>query len=293
MLIPAILIFLTAFSFMLLVYGYTSRNRLLERSDKPERKKEAIYDELYRYWGVNAESALTSDKALTVATASAFVLALIGYLFGGLAAAFGTAALGFILAPRFAEGFVKQAKVKAIRANMEFVVNILIGCLEAGMIMEDAIAETARSSPVEVKKDLELVAAAVKQAGLSPAGAFAALARRVPCTETKELCDAVELYTKVGGREALNLIKAVMENIREGANARHQVEQETKGVKTSGLIVGILPVVYVLAMFLISPDLIKTLFETQNGKLILGGCLALYLFGAWLMWTILKGVEEF
>jgi len=293
MLIPAVLIFLTVFSFMLLIYSYSSRNRLMERSVKPEEKKRTIYEELFRYWGVDAESALTSDKALTIATASALALALIGYLIGGPAVTFGAAAMGFLLAPRFAEGFVKQAKIRAFRSNMEFVVNILIGCLEAGMIMEDAIAETARTSPEEIKEDLRLVAAAVKQAGLSPAEAFASLACRVPCTETKELSDAIELYTKVGGREALDLIKAVMDNIREGANARHQVDQETKGVKTSGLIVGALPLGYALIMFLISPDLIKVLFESQTGKLVLIGCLALYLFGAWLMWTILKGVEEF
>jgi len=293
MLIPAALIFLAVFSLMFLIYSYSSRNRLLERSVKSEEKKRTMYDELFQYWGVNAESALASDKALTIATASALVLALTGYLIGGLAVTFGAAALGFVLAPRFAEGLIKRVKVRAYRANMEFVVNILIGCLEAGMILEDAIVETARTAPGEIKEDLRLVAAAVKQAGLSPAEAFAALARRVPCAETKELCDAIELYTRVGGREALDLLKAVMDNIREGANARHQVDQETKGVKTSGFIVGVLPLGYALAMFLISPDLIKVLFDSQNGKFVLVGCLVLYLFGAWLMWTILRGVEDF
>jgi tight adherence protein B len=293
MLILAVLVFLTVFSFMLLIYSYSSYNRLLERSVRPKEKKRALYDELFQYWGVTTESALTSDKALTVAIASALAFALIGYLMGSLFITFGVAVLGFILAPRFVEGFMKRAKIKAFRANMEFVVNILLGCLESGMVLENAIVETARTSPGEVKEDLRQVAVAVEQIGLSPAEAFAMLARRVPCTETKELCDAIGLYTKVGGREALNLIKAVMDNIREGANARHQVEQEVKGIKTSGLIVGILPIGYVLGMFLISPDLIKVLFESQIGKGVLIGCFALYIFGALLMWTILKGVEEF
>ncbi|RJO62776.1 MAG: hypothetical protein C4542_02110 [Dehalococcoidia bacterium] len=295
LLVVGMLTFFTVLSAAYFVAGYASRNPLVEREPgaRLSKAKRSVMEDLYRIWGVSRDTAMSPDAAFTAAVIGAVVSAMAGCLLGGVPIGVALGMLGFMFAPRPASTFVTKAKVKAIKTNMEFVVDILLGCLESGMGIKEAVRETARVAPREVQDELSRVYMAVEYANVPPSEAFAGMARRVPCVETEELRDAVELYMKVGGRESLELIRSVIRNIKEGTNARYQVDQETKGVKMSGLIVGAMPLAYIVAMFFVAPDLIKVLFNHPLGKNVLGGCVVLYIFGAWLMWTIIKGVEEF
>jgi Flp pilus assembly protein TadB len=111
--------------------------------------------------------------------------------------------------------------------------------------------------------------------------------------ETEELRDAVELYSRVGGSRALELIRAVVTNLREGMNARFQVDQYVRGAKTTAVMVALVPVGYVAVMAFIAPDLFSVLVNTFTGRTVIFGCLVIFGFGLWLLWNILRGIEEF
>jgi len=291
-LLAGILVFFVIFSFIFFVHSYTNRSRIVERMPSPAKIKKSISTDLYSFWGVSEDTLLSPNEAFGWAVGcGGFVGLGIGFIEPMIGIAVGM--MIFLFIPRFIQTFKVGSKIKDFRINMEFVVSILESGLKAGMGFKEALAETARTSPKAIKDEIERVHLAITVTNSPPAIAFAQLASRIPCTETEELRDAIELYSRVGGREALDLLQSVLSNIREGITARSRVNQETKGVKTSGLIVGALPLIYIIAMQFIAPDLMKTLFQTEMGKMILLGCVLLYLFGVWLMYTILKGVEEF
>lgn len=285
-----IAVFLSVLAASFAVIGYYQRNPIIERINPPKKKKWG--SDLAGFWGLSELYPLTFEQALTVGVVgAAVVFSLVALLFHPLIAV-ACGLLCFLLLPKLAVNLAANKRVKNFKSALESGVDILLAGLSAGMTLEAALEEASRASPEPVKSEFARMVEEIKN-GEPPVKVFDRLARRIPCIETEELRDAIELYSQVGGPKALDLIRSVITNLREGMNARFQVNQYIRGPKVSAVIVTLLPVGYVIAMALIAPDLFSVLINTSTGRTVILICLVIFGFGFWLLWNIVRGIEDF
>lgn len=287
-----IAVFLSVLAAGFAVMGYRQRNPILERIKPPGSEKGKFTADLAGFWGLSELCPLTFEQALTVGVVGAAVVFGLTLLLVDILIAAALAILCFLFIPKLAAKLAAGKRVKDFRSALEFGVDVLLAGLSAGMTLEAALEEASRTSPEPVKSEFARVAEEIKN-GEFPVKAFEGLARRIPCLESEELRDAVELYSRVGGPRALDLLRSVVTNLREGMNARFQVDQYVRGAKTTAVMVALVPVGYVAVMALIAPDLFSVLVSTSTGRTVIFGCLIIFGFGVWLLWNILRNIEEF
>lgn len=294
--IIGIAVFLSVLAACFAVIGYYQRNPIVERINLPKKanlpKKEKRESSLVAFWRLSELCPLTFEQALTVGIVGAAVaFSLTALLFHPLAAV-ACGVLCFLFLPRLAVNLAVNKRVKNFKATLGFGADMLLAGLSAGMTLEAALEEASRTSPEPVKSEFARIAEEIKS-GESPVKAFDGLARRIPCTETEELRDAVELYSQVGGPKALELIRVVVANLREDMNARFQTDQYVRGAKITAVMVTLVPIGYVMVMALIAPDLFNVLIGTSMGRTVIFVCLVIFGAGLWLLWNILCSIEKF
>lgn len=247
---------------------------------------------LARLWNLRGDSPLKVEgAALAGAAMGAAAFFLIGTLFDPLFAA-PLAAGAFLLGPRALNLFLFRQRIKAFRNTIEFGLDTLLTALHIGLPMEKALREASAHSPEPIKTEFFRVAEEISK-GVPEPEAFRNLAARVPCVEAEELCEAVELYVRVGGPQALDLLRQVLTNLRDGVSMRYQVHQHTRGAKTSAVMVTLIPIGYVAFMLFFAPDLFGPLVSTQAGRTALFVAVLVFFFGFWLVLNILRSIEEF
>lgn len=290
--VVGIAVFISVLAAAFALMGYLQRNPILERVEPPGKGGQKLASDLAGFWGLSELCPLTFEQALTFGVLSAAAAFGLSALLVDVLVAVALASLCFLFVPRLAAKLAANKRVKDFRSALEFGVDVLLAGLSAGMTLEAALAEAGRTSPEPVKSEFIRVSEEIKN-GEFPVKAFEGMARRIPCLESEELRDAIELYTRVGGPDALGLLKSVVANLREGMNARFQVDQYVRGAKTTAVMVALVPVAYVAIMAFIAPDLFSTLVSTGTGRTVIFGCLLVFGFGAWMLWNILRGIEDF
>lgn len=285
-------VFLIVLSLSFALTGRALKNPLLEIGAEKVRRPSEEKPFLDRLWALDENSPLSSEAALTVGLAAGLLGILLGGLFGDWLIGSAVGLFFFVFAPRLACSVVLKRRIKAFRDTFEFGLEILLTALGIGMPLKDALMEASRNSPEPVKTEFARVSAEIA-VGVPEEEAFRNLAKRIPCSETEELLDAIGLYKNVGGSKALDLLRAVLTNLREGMNADFQVRQQTKGAKTSAVIVALIPVAYFSVMLMIAPDLFGPLISTDFGRSVAFISLLIMGFGAWLIVDILRNIEQF
>jgi tight adherence protein B len=285
-------VFLIVLSLSFALTGRALKNPLLEIGAEKVQRPSEEKPFLDRLWALDENSPLSSEAALTVGLAAGLLGFLLGGLFGDWLIGSAVGLFFFVFAPRLACSVVLKHRIKAFRDTFEFGLEILLTALGIGMPLKDALMEASRNSPEPVKTEFARVSAEIA-VGVPEEEAFRNLAKRIPCSETEELLDAIGLYKNVGGSKALDLLRAVLTNLRERMNADFQVRQQTKGAKTSAVIVALIPVAYFSVMLMIAPDLFGPLISTDFGRSVAFISLLIMGFGAWLIVDILRNIEQF
>lgn len=283
-------VFLFILTLVFAVVGMMNRNPLLEIDIKKTRSSQRLF--VNDLWGLKENSPISSETALTIGLVSGALVFLLGCFLGDWLIGLAVGLFCFVFAPRLMNSIMWNRKIKAFRNTFEFGLEILLTALGIGMSLKDALMEASRNSPEPVKTEFARVSAEIA-VGIPEEEAFKNLAERIPCLETEEMRDAIGLYKNVGGSKALDLLRAVLTNLREGMNADFQVRQQTKGAKTSAIIVALIPVAYFSLMLMIAPDLFGPLITTDFGKTVLFISLLIMGFGAWLIFNVLRNIEQF
>lgn len=283
-------VFLSALSLAFAFISGVSRNPLLEIDTGKSRWSLKL--SMNRLWALNENSPISSEAALTLGLVTGALAFLLGGFWGDWLIGLAVGLLCFVFVPRLTCAVMMGRRIKAFRGAFEFGLEILLTALGIGMPLKDAIMEASRNSPEPVKTEFARVSAELA-VGVSEEEAFKNLAERIPCSETEELRDAIGLYKNVGGSKALDLLRAVLTNLREGMNADFQVRQQTKGAKTSAIIVALIPVAYFSLMLMIAPDLFGPLTSTDFGRSVIIISLLIMGFGVWLIVDILRNIEQF
>jgi tight adherence protein B len=163
------------------------------------------------------------------------------------------------------------ARLRARRIN-KFVnifpnaLDIIVRGVKAGLPLGDTLRIIANESPEPVRSEFRKVVEA-QTLGLTLTEAVEKLAQRVPISETNFFSIVIGIQAKAGG----NLSEAIgnlSRTLRERKKMRGKIGAMAMEAKASAAIIGAVPFVVTLLLYLSSPNYISLLWSTMHGRVV-------------------------
>lgn len=212
---------------------------------------------------------------------AAFCFAVANLAGGGLLAATGLAfAAGFGL-PRWGLSYLKKRREANFLKALPDAVDVIVRGIKAGLPLFESIKVVAADSPEPLKS--EFLAIIETQAIGMPLGeACARLYERMPVPEANFFGIVISIQQKSGGNlsEALGNLSKVL---RDRKKMAEKIQAMSMEAKASAGIIGSLPPIVMLLVYLSTPDYISLLWTHPTGQLMLVGCVVWMSAGIFVM----------
>ena len=204
----------------------------------------------------------------------ALAVSFVGFGFGPIPT-LGFGLSGGILLPHFFVNFVRKRRLKKFSDEFPNAVDVIVRGVKAGLPLVDCLKvigheaqEPVRSEFQEIVEDQTL--------GMPLPDAVARLPERIPLAESNFFAIVVAIQARSGGSlsEALSNLSKVL---RDRKKMNGKIRAMSAEAKSSAGIIGSLPVIVAVLVYLTSPDYILLLFQTTVGNIVLA-CSALWMF---------------
>jgi tight adherence protein B len=203
-------------------------------------------------------------------------------LFGGaLLAAAGLAfAAGFGL-PRWALSFLKKRREKNFLKALPDAVDVIVRGIKAGLPLFESIKVVAADAPEPLKGEF-LAIIETQAIGMPLGDACARLFERMPVPEANFFGIVIAIQQKSGGNlsEALGNLSKVL---RDRKKMAEKIQAMSMEAKASAGIIGSLPPIVMLLVYLSTPEYIALLWTHPTGQLMLCGCVVWMSIGIFVM----------
>src|SRR3954465_4656462 len=189
---------------------------------------------------------------------------------GGLLGAVGLAfAAGFGL-PRWIPGYLKKRREKAFLKALPDAVDVIVRGIKAGLPLFESIKVVAADSPEPLRGEF-LAIIETQAIGIPLGEACTRLYERMPVPEANFFGIVIAIQQKSGGNlsEALGNLSKVL---RDRKKMAEKIQAMSMEAKASAAIIGSLPPIVMLLVYLTTPDYISLLWTHPTGQLMLCGC---------------------
>jgi tight adherence protein B len=224
----------------------------------------------------------STQKFMTVSGILAAVcFAIVMLMGGGLLGAAGLAfAAGFGL-PRWALGFLKKRREKKFLRALPDAVDVIVRGIKAGLPLFESIKVVAADAPEPLKGEF-LAIIETQTIGMPLGDACARLFERMPVPEANFFGIVISIQQKSGGNlsEALGNLSQVL---RDRKKMAEKIQAMSMEAKASAGIIGSLPPIVMLLVYLSTPDYISLLWTHPTGQLMLVGCVVWMSMGIFVM----------
>ena len=200
---------------------------------------------------------------------------------GGLLAAVGLAfAAGFGL-PRWGLSYLKTRREKAFLKALPDAVDVIVRGIKAGLPLFESIKVVAADAPEPLKGEF-LAIIETQAIGMPLGDACARLFERMPVPEANFFGIVISIQQKSGGNlsEALGNLSKVL---RDRKRMAEKIQAMSMEAKASAGIIGSLPPIVMLLVYLSTPDYISLLWTHPTGQLMLVGCVIWMSVGIFVM----------
>lgn len=225
-------------------------------------------------------SIVVSDAAgKPVATYEVFVSAEGGFraLLGALGLAF---AAGFGL-PRWTLSYLKTRREKAFLKALPDAVDVIVRGIKAGLPLFESIKVVAADAPEPLRGEF-LAIIETQAIGMPLGDACVRLYERMPVPEANFFGIVIAIQQKSGGNlsEALGNLSKVL---RDRKRMAEKIQAMSMEAKASAGIIGSLPPIVMLLVYLSTPEYISLLWTHPTGQLMLVGCVIWMSMGIFVM----------
>jgi tight adherence protein B len=189
---------------------------------------------------------------------------------GGFLGAAGLAfAAGFGL-PRWGLSYLKKRREAAFLKALPDAVDVIVRGIKAGLPLFESIKVVAADSPEPLKSEF-LAIIETQAIGMPLGDACARLYERMPVPEANFFGIVVAIQQKSGGNlsEALGNLSKVL---RDRKKMAEKIQAMSMEAKASASIIGALPPIVMILVYLTTPDYISLLWTHPTGQLMLVGC---------------------
>ncbi len=164
-------------------------------------------------------------------------------------------------------GFLKKRRINKFIKEFPNAVDVIIRGIKAGLPLGDCVRIIASEAVEPVRGEFRQIVEATTM-GLSIAEGCERMAERVPVTETNFFSIVINIQQKAGGNlsEALGNLSRVL---RERKKMQMKVTAMSSEAKASAGIIGALPFIVTLLLYLSSPRYIELLWITSTGRMVM------------------------
>jgi tight adherence protein B len=224
----------------------------------------------------------TTQKFMIISGVIGAVFFAAALLFGGgLLAAAGLGFAGGFGLPRWVLSYLKKRREKSFLKALPDAVDVIVRGIKAGLPLFDSIKVVAADAPEPLRG--EFLAIIETQAIGMPLGeACARLFERMPVPEANFFGIVISIQQKSGGNlsEALGNLSKVL---RDRKKMAEKIQAMSMEAKASAGIIGSLPPIVMLLVYLSTPQYISLLWTHPTGQLMLVGCVVWMSIGIFVM----------
>lgn len=177
--------------------------------------------------------------------------------------------IGILGLPRWFVGFKRKRRMNAFLEEFPNAVDVITRGIKAGLPLNDCLGIIASEAKEPVKTEFKKVLE-TQQMGVPMTEAILKLYKNVPLTEANFFGIVISIQQSAGGNlsEALANLSKVL---RDRKKMKAKIVAMSSEAKASAMIIGALPIIVTLLIYITTPAYISLLFTHQTGNLILLG----------------------
>jgi tight adherence protein B len=200
---------------------------------------------------------------------------------GGVLAAAGAGFAGGFGVPRWLLAFLKKRRETSFLHVFPDAVDVIVRGVKAGLPLGDCLRIIANEAQEPVRSEFKTIVEA-QTVGISMGDACAKLYERMPLAEANFFGIVVSIQQRAGGNlsEALGNLSRVL---RDRKKMKAKIQAMSMEAKASAGIIGSLPPIVMLLVYLSTPDYISLLWTHPTGQLMLVGCVIWMSMGIFVM----------
>lgn len=170
--------------------------------------------------------------------------------------------------PRWIVNFLIKRRQSKFLLEFPNALDVMVRAIKSGLPLNDAMRMIATDAQEPVKTEFRRVVDS-QQLGISVPEACTRIFTYMPLQEVNFFSIVIAIQSQAGGNlsEALANLSKVL---RERRKMRSKISALSMEAKASAVIIGALPFIVTLMVYLTSPDYIMLLFTDPRGHLILG-----------------------
>lgn len=175
--------------------------------------------------------------------------------------------IGILGIPRWFVGFKKKRRLNAFLEEFPNAVDVITRGIKAGLPLNDCMGIIAGEAKEPVKSEFRKVIE-TQQMGIPMTEAILKLYKSVPLAEANFFAIVISIQQSSGGNlsEALTNLSKVL---RDRKKMKAKIKAMSSEAKASAMIIGSLPIIVMLLIYITTPAYISLLFTEQTGNLIL------------------------
>ncbi|MEZ2130247.1 MULTISPECIES: type II secretion system F family protein [unclassified Sinorhizobium] len=170
--------------------------------------------------------------------------------------------------PRWVVGFLIKRRQNKFLDEFPNALDVIVRSIRSGLPLNDALRLVAAEGQEPVKSEFRRVIES-QQVGLSVPEACARMTNQVPLQEVNFFAIVIAIQSQAGGNlsEALSNLSRVL---RDRRKMKAKIKALSMEAKASAVIIGALPFIVALLVYLTSPQYMMILFTDPRGHLIMG-----------------------
>ena len=200
---------------------------------------------------------------------------------GGLLGAAGLAFAAGLGLPRWLLGFLKKRREKAFLKALPDAVDVVVRGIKAGLPLFESLKVVVADSPEPLRSEFKAIIE-TQAIGIPLGDACTRLYERMPVPEANFFGIVIAIQQKSGGNlsEALGNLSKVL---RDRKKMSEKIQAMSMEAKASAGIIGALPPIVMLLVYLTTPNYISLLWTHPTGQLMLVGCVIWMSMGVFVM----------
>jgi tight adherence protein B len=166
--------------------------------------------------------------------------------------------------------FLKKRRETRFLDALPDAVDVIVRGIKAGLPLLDSMRMIANEAPEPVRSEFRTIIE-TQTVGIPLGEACAKLYERMPVAEANFFGIVISIQQRAGGNlsEALGNLSRVL---RDRKKMKAKIKAMSMEAKASASIIGALPIIVMLLVYLTSPSYIELLWTEQMGRLMMAAC---------------------
>ncbi|MBS3758445.1 MAG: type II secretion system F family protein [Desulfobacterales bacterium] len=265
-----IYLFIFVFVFILAVLAFDAFQRMLKKyEDRYVKEMSPSLEEMFIF--------MDPKKLFQLNLLITGISFLIGFaIFGNVLYALALGVIGFIL-PKLYIRRINKRRIEQFENQLADALNVLSNALRSGLTLVQAFETVENELYPPISQEFGLVLRE-HRVGVTFDEALENLTQRMPCEDLGLMVTAINIVHSLGGN-----LREIFDSIATLVTERHKLESKTKALTAQGraqaIIVGLLPMILGIMMFLLDPQLMLPLITTTLGNVGIAAVLFLQTLG--------------